>query len=86
MHVMAESKVVSAGATVSTTSLSSELRVLGCFELVVQGVFVPIPLGSQRVLGFLAVTERPQRREVLAGRLWGESSQARAHACLRNAL
>jgi len=84
MHVVAESNVLTAfGACASG---STEVRVLGCFELVVHGLSVPMPIGSQRVLGFLAVAERPQRREVLAGRLWGDSSQAKAQACLRNVL
>jgi DNA-binding SARP family transcriptional activator len=63
-----------------------ELRVLGELQVLVGGRAVPVPLQAQRVLGCLAVTGPRLSREVLAGRLWPETTQARAQANLRNAL
>jgi DNA-binding SARP family transcriptional activator len=63
-----------------------QLRVLGGFELLVGGQGVALPRQAQRVLGCLAVVGACQRREALAGRLWGGSSQDRAQGNLRNAL
>jgi DNA-binding SARP family transcriptional activator len=65
---------------------TTELRLLGGFELRVGGQAVALPTQAQRVLGCLAVVAPSQRRESLAGRLWAESSQERAQANLRNAL
>jgi DNA-binding SARP family transcriptional activator len=47
---------------------------------------VALALGAQRLLGYLAVADQPERREVAAGRLWGECPEGRAQANLRNAL
>lgn len=64
----------------------TRLRLMGRFELSQHGMAVALPIQSQRVLGYLAVVEPSQTRAVLAGRLWGEMSQERAMATLRNAL
>ena len=69
-----------------TVTFGVRLRVLGCFEAVIDGTTVNLPTNAQRVLGYLAAVESAQRRETLAGRLWGDSSQARAQASLRDAL
>jgi DNA-binding SARP family transcriptional activator len=45
-----------------------------------------VPLQAQRVLGCLAVTGPRLSRDVLAGRLWPDTTQVRAQANLRNAL
>jgi DNA-binding SARP family transcriptional activator len=63
-----------------------ELRVLGELQVVVGGWSVPVPLQAQRVLGCLAVTGPRLSRDVLAGRLWPDTTQVRAQANLRNAL
>jgi DNA-binding SARP family transcriptional activator len=63
-----------------------ELRVLGELQVLVGGRAVPVPLQAQRVLGCLAVTGPRLSREILAGRLWPDTTQARAQANLRNAL
>jgi DNA-binding SARP family transcriptional activator len=63
-----------------------ELRVLGELEVVVGGRTVAVPLQAQRVLGCLAVTGPSLPREILAGRLWPDTTQVRAQANLRNAL
>ena len=47
---------------------------------------VKVPIGSARVLAFLALHRNPQPRSYVAGNLWPELSEARARANLRNAL
>jgi DNA-binding SARP family transcriptional activator len=64
------------------------------FHLSLQGAFrldagaVPIVLqgNSQRLLAFLALSDRTVSRAATAGTLWPEASEARAHASLRSAL
>ncbi len=62
------------------------VRLLGSFRLEVGGKPVGLPIQSQRVVGFLSIAQRPERRESVAGRLWGDLDQANAQACLRTAL
>lgn len=62
------------------------LSVLGGFQLSSDGVAVALPSNAQRLLGLLALSGTRQRRDVLAGRLWIEASQARAQANLRTAV
>lgn len=69
-----------------TNESRREVLVLGGFELRVDGRPVALPTQAQRVLACLAVCGPDLPRERLAGRLWPETSQARAQANLRNAL
>jgi DNA-binding SARP family transcriptional activator len=62
------------------------LRVLGRFELHVDGRRHEVPWQAQRVLGYLAVGRVAQPRATVAGALWEEVSQRRAQANLRNAV
>jgi DNA-binding SARP family transcriptional activator len=62
------------------------LRVLGAFELLIDGRPVSLPSAAQRVLGLLAVDQPTQTRSTLAGTLWGEFPQQRAQANLRNVI
>jgi DNA-binding SARP family transcriptional activator len=62
------------------------VRVLGFFELRLDDRPVPLVANARRVLACLAVGGTAQRRDTLAGQLWGSSSQERAQACLRTAL
>jgi len=62
------------------------LRVLGAFELRLGDRPVPLVANARRVLACLAVGGATQRRDTLAGQLWGSSSQERAQACLRTAV
>jgi DNA-binding SARP family transcriptional activator len=62
------------------------LRVVGMFDLHVDGRHVELPLQAQRLLAYLAVVRPVQPRSVLAGRLWGDTDERRATATLRNAL
>jgi len=45
-----------------------------------------LPLVAQRLVAFLALQERPVRREYVAGRLWTDASETRAHGALRTTL
>ncbi|MEA2973761.1 MAG: hypothetical protein QOG82_2219 [Actinomycetota bacterium] len=64
-----------------------QLSLLDGFALSVGGESqLGLPIGSQRLLGFLAVHVRAATRARVAGTLWPESSDARAAACLRSAL
>jgi DNA-binding SARP family transcriptional activator len=62
------------------------VRVLGRFELHLDGCRHDVPWQVQRVLGFLAVGGAAQPRATVAGALWDDVSQRRAQANLRNAV
>lgn len=67
--------------------MSAQLHLLRGFELRYDGAPVDLPLGSQRVLAFLALQDRPVHRLYAAGTLWlRAASQERANANLRSAL
>ena len=64
-----------------------EVGVLGSFSLRVGGQAITgLPLGSQRLLVFLALHDRPVSRMAVAGKMWPDSSQERAGVSLRSAL
>jgi DNA-binding SARP family transcriptional activator len=65
---------------------SVSLSLLRRFELRVDDQPVEIPLGSQRVVAFVALARRRVGRIFLAGNLWIDSSEERAAAALRTAL
>jgi DNA-binding SARP family transcriptional activator len=86
------------GASVSTGSSSREasvdartdtprvaLRLLGHFELRVDGIVVVLPTGPQRLAAYLALRGITARGRV-AGELWPETTQGRAMGCLRTAI
>jgi DNA-binding SARP family transcriptional activator len=62
------------------------LRLLAGFDLVVDGVSVLLPLVAQRLLAFLALTDRPVSRLYVSGNLWPDKSEDRAAANLRSTL
>ena len=62
------------------------LGLLGGFALETDGDTVTVPLHAQRLVAFLALQGRPLQRAYVAGRLWTELSQSRAHASLRSTL
>jgi DNA-binding SARP family transcriptional activator len=68
------------------TTEEARLRVLGRFELHLEGRRHDLPWQAQRVLGFLAVAGAAQSRTTVAGTLWADVSQHRAQANLRNAV
>jgi DNA-binding SARP family transcriptional activator len=62
-----------------------QLRLLGSFQLRLGSRPVPLPMTAQRVIAFVALHEGVQRSFV-AGSLWLDSPEERAHANLRSAL
>jgi DNA-binding SARP family transcriptional activator len=63
-----------------------DLHLLRGFELVAGGHPLEVPPGVQRLLAFLALHERPMDRVYIAGKLWLDCSERRAHANLRSML
>ena len=47
---------------------------------------VVVPYGSQRLLAFLALRDRPVKRSFVSGCLWPDTTEERAAACLRSAM
>jgi DNA-binding SARP family transcriptional activator len=62
------------------------LSLLGGFELRAAGRSRLVPPSSQRVLAYLGLNEGPLLRTQVAGTLWPEANEVRAHASLRTAL
>lgn len=62
------------------------LALLESFELRFRGRLVSLPRSAQRVVAFLALHDRPLGRDHVAGTLWLDTSDERAHASLRSAL
>jgi DNA-binding SARP family transcriptional activator len=62
------------------------LQLLDGFVLTWDGEVVELPLGTQRLVAFLAIHGRPLLRTYVAGSLWLEKSDERSHANLRSAL
>jgi DNA-binding SARP family transcriptional activator len=63
-----------------------ELLLLGGFELRCDGAVIEVAPSSQRLLAFLALTERPLPRAYVAGALWPDTTEEKAGANLRTAL
>ena len=62
------------------------LSMLGGFQLARAGEVYALPLAVQRVAAFLALHPRPLLRAYVAGRLWLDANEQKAHASLRTAL
>jgi DNA-binding SARP family transcriptional activator len=62
------------------------LTLLDGFELRYGEERVELPLGSQRLVAFLALHDRPLLRVHVAGALWLDASEERSYANLRSAL
>ena len=62
------------------------LRLLGGFELSVNGEVIDLPLPSQRLLAYLALQPRPRARVLVRAALWPDTADHKAAACLRTAL
>ena len=81
--------VESHGARPHARSSSPALRVsvLGRFSLVDgSDTAIPVANGTQRLLSLLALRDRVVHRASVAGALWPDVSERRAHASLRSAL
>ncbi|MCU1492132.1 MAG: transcriptional regulator, family [Acidimicrobiaceae bacterium] len=62
------------------------LYLLGEFALRRDGEEVPLAQGARRLVAFLALRGKWLPRGYVAGTLWGEASEQRAHGSLRSAL
>jgi DNA-binding SARP family transcriptional activator len=62
------------------------LRLLGAFQFIHNHRVVPVTIGSQRLIVFLALHDRPLPRTYIAGMLWPEVATGRANANLRAGL
>ncbi|WP_201299864.1 AfsR/SARP family transcriptional regulator [Streptomyces mexicanus] len=66
---------------------SVHLALLGGFDLVVDDVPVAVPVGSKRLLAFIALNYRVSvPRALIAGNLWPDVCEQKAHTNLRAAL
>lgn len=63
-----------------------QVRLLHGFALRSGPTTLPLPLGLQRLVAFLALHDAPLRRQHVAGCLWPETSEAHAHGNLRSTL
>jgi DNA-binding SARP family transcriptional activator len=71
----------------SPTAARLTLHLLPRFELVDHRVGpITLPVPAQRVVAFLAVHDCALQRGFVAGSLWPDSSEAKAHGSLRSAL
>lgn len=66
--------------------MTVRLALLDAFELTCDGVPVQLQQSAQRLLAFLALHPRPVQRGYIAGALWPDTPEERAHASLRSAL
>ena len=62
------------------------LNLIGEFQLLVDGQNVSAPYGVQRLLAFLALSDRPVARSRVAGQLWADVPEVRALGNLRSVL
>lgn len=62
------------------------MRLFGGFELRQGQSVIDVPLSVHRVLGFLALHDRPLPRCYVADTLWPDAGEEKAHANLRTAL
>ena len=67
-------------------SQTVRLTLLGGFDLQCAGRGVPLPIGAQRLLAFMAIHESPLLRSYMAEALWPDSTRRRAGANLRCAV
>jgi DNA-binding SARP family transcriptional activator len=73
---------LAAGAGQTTVRVA----LIGGFTLRVDDQPVELPLSAQRLVAFLALHPGRLRRPFVAGSLWIDISEQRAHACLRTAV
>ena len=83
---MATAATRNAGAPSGAQVCRARLNLLGGFSVIVDGESWDVPDSSKRLLVFLALQERPQRRPVVAGTLWPDKTDTRAAANLRSSL
>ena len=62
------------------------IELLGTFLVRIDGQILELPAGGRRLVAYLALSDRPLTRRVVAGALWPASAGARALATLRTTL
>jgi DNA-binding SARP family transcriptional activator len=72
--------------TIDEPASVNALQLLDGFEFRCDGHVVDFPLGTQRLIAFLAMHDKPVLRTYVAGCLWLDKSTDRSHANLRSAL
>jgi DNA-binding SARP family transcriptional activator len=86
----ARSRTTGRSATLEKASGGSRpaahVRLLSSFALTLDGAEPRLAMSAQRLIAFLALHDRSFMRAYVAGSLWAESSDERAHANLRSAL
>lgn len=65
---------------------ATRLGLLRGFELTHRAADIQVSIGAQRLLAFLALSNRPVRRSRIAGTLWGDVPEVRAAGNLRSAI
>jgi DNA-binding SARP family transcriptional activator len=80
------SQATAAGTDWSADSDQLHLRLLGGFGAVHRHREVQLPVGTQRLVAFLALHSHPLPRARVAASLWPDSTEARSAASLRSAL
>src|SRR5438094_10671790 len=85
--VVAEGRVALSGSEVLSRQ-PGDVRVamLGQFRVTARESELAISGGSQRLVAFLALRSCWVKRALIAGTLWPDTSEGRAHASLRSAL
>jgi DNA-binding SARP family transcriptional activator len=81
-----ESVAPQSGALVEREAPVAVLCLLNAFTLRVDSEPVALPLPAQRVLAFVALSERPVMRSAVAARLWLDGTEEHALGSLRSAL
>lgn len=70
----------------TTSGTSYKLSLIDGFELRREGAVMEIPRGCQRLIAFLALSERPVLRSFVSAVLWADSDIEHANASLRSTL
>jgi DNA-binding SARP family transcriptional activator len=74
------------GRRLNGTTGGIQLHLLRGFRLVADGSVVTLPFSLERVVAYLALARAPISRSRLAGALWPDVPERRAHGDLRSAL
>lgn len=70
----------------ASSATQVELRLLNAFEVFVGATAVELPKAAQRLVAFVALHERPVRRDYVAGSLWLDATDEHAAGNLRSTL
>jgi DNA-binding SARP family transcriptional activator len=72
--------------TVDPIATDPSVNLLQRFELRSSGCTLVLPLVAQRLVAFLALSDRPQPRTQVAGMLWPDANEQHASANLRSSI